>query len=359
MEYEEGTIPPTATPADLDTIDLDGLTAATTVTLTVNGTQLFAEELTPDTDGRIKITGLAQLIADYLETLAPGTFAYTVTAGSETKQSGNIIYYRHRATQYIGENLNRYFLTLATNEMKTIPAAAEETLYFIPTADERTNGTNATLDILWFNTYTMECVKTTATLGTATYSGEIKRLTLHPATLTPPTTAHRLVSIDLTLGMRRIAYLIQADTANGAPYTCLRFRNAFNLWDTFYFYGAVDTTYKPTVSAASFGGRYKNYNIKHEPTYTAHTGEMGRATANLFRDLMTAKEIRRLATSDDNLTPRYETEVTLTECDYKPSNAYASSGTGTLTWREAQTGLNLSPTMPVRTFDQTFDTTFE
>lgn len=359
MEYEEGTIPPTATPADLDSFVLSGLTAATAVALTVNGTELFSEELTPGSDGNIRITGLAQLIADYLETIAPGTFAYTITAGSETKQSGNIIYYRHRATQFVGENLNRYFLTLATNEMKTIPADAEETLYFVPTADEQTNGAVATLDILWFNTYTMECVKTTTTLEAATYADGIKRLTLQPNKLTPPTTAHRLVSINLTLGMRRIAYLMQADTANGAPYTCLRFRNAFNVWDTFYFYGAVATTYKPTVNAASFGGRYKNYNIKHEPTYTAHTGEMGRATANLFRDLMTAKEIRRLATSDDNLTPRYETEVTITECDYKPSTAYASSGTGTLTWREAQTGLNLSPTMPVRTFDLTFDNTFE
>lgn len=358
MEYATGTIPPIATPYDIDTFTLANLTADVTVALNVEGKTLLSETLTPDDSGAVALYGLAQLVMDYLETLEPRLFNYTFTVNGEEEQIGKVFYYRHRATQFIGENIDRYFLTLAANELKTIPPVAEETLHFVPTEDETTNKPSAKVVCLWYSPYTCECVEseTTAAADYTAATG-FAAIVVRPSDFTPPTSKHRLLTITVTLGTRQIMYRLQSDDQNGAPVTRLKFRNAYNLWDTFYFFGHVQETNKPTISAASINGKYCNYRIKHEPTFTAVTGEMSKASALLFRDLISAKEIARIALSDDNIT-QWEYSAVITECDFKPSNAYASSGTGTLTWKETQSGLHLSPTLPARTFDHTFDQTF-
>ena len=312
------------------------------VRLVLEGEELLDVTLTPDAHSAAALYGLASLIDDAIEGSLP-VLAISLD-GTEVAET-SVLPCREKVNGTAQDLQGRIFLTLSSGRTKRVPMDGNESLAW--TVDGTTP--EVSIEALWVGD-AISTIHTSSQTVKATDDGDIATADVSPRLLKAPQDGCTLVRYTVSAGRRRQTYaVIQPDT-DIHPVTALRFRNVFNRDDTFYFFGKVEQEVKPTYSSISVQGRTRNYRIETQPTWKAHTGPMGDAEECLFADLVQARQVWRM---DDG------TELTLTDCEFKPTNGHADLLSGTLTWREAADGCTFRPAVPVRTFDKTFDHTFD
>lgn len=312
------------------------------VRLTLEDEELLDVTLTPDASSTAALYGLASLINDAIEGSMP-VLAISLD-GTEVAET-SVLPCRERVNGRAQDLQGKIFLTLSSGHTKRIPMDGSETLAW--TVD------GVTPEVSIFATWVGDDIPTIYTSSQTikgTDDGDIATADVSPRLLKAPQDGCTLVRYIASVGRRRQTYEIHRTGTDLCPVTGLRFRNVFNQNDTFYFFGKVEEERKPTYSSLSMQGRTSNYRIETQPTWKAYTGPMNDAERFLFCDLAQALQVWRM----DN-----GTQLTLTECDYKPSNMLTESPSGSLTWREAAEGCTFKPATPVRTFDKTFDKTFD
>lgn len=156
-----------------------------------------------------------------------------------------------------------------------------------------------------------------------------------------------LVSYRVTLGSRCQHYVVRGDSALTEPHT-LMFANCFGQVDSYNFFGAQEKELKPSYSAAYVKGKKRNYYIEAVPTWTLHDRpEYG---LGLFEDLATSKYVCRLP---------YVTEVVITECDIKDPGVNSEPYSVSISVQESARRLKFAFPRKTRSFDKTFDRTFD
>lgn len=312
------------------------------VRLTLEDEELLDVTLTPDASGAAALYGLASLINDSIEGSMP---VLTISIDGQQAAETPVLPCRERLSGTAQDLQGKIFLTLSSGHTKRIPMDGNETLAW--TVD------GITPEVSIFATWVgddIPSIYTSEQTISGTDDGDIATADVSPRLLKAPQDGCTLVRYIASVGRRRQTYEIHRTGTDLCPVTGLRFRNIFNQDDTFYFFGKMEQEVKPTYSSLSVQGHTRNYRIETQPTWKAYTGPMNDAERFLFCDLAQALQVWRM----DN-----GTQLTLTECDYKPSNMLTESPSGSLTWREAAEGCTFKPATPVRTFDKTFDKTFD
>ena len=312
------------------------------VRITLEDKELLDVTLTPDSDSVAALYEMASLINDAIEGSMP---VLTIFLDGENVAETSVLPCREILNRTAQDIQKEIFLTLSSGHTKRVPMDGSETLAWI------VEGTDpkVSIEAIWMGN-DIPAIYTSSQTISGTDDGDIATADVSPRLLKAPQDNCSLVSYTARVGRRRQAYLIYRADTDLHPVTALRFRNIFNRDDTFYFFGKVEQEVKPTYSSISVQGSTRNYRIETQPTWKAYTGPMDDAERLLFSDLEQALKVWRM----DDGTP-----LTLTECDYKSSNLLTEAPSESLTWREASEGITFKPAIPVRTFDSTFDTTFD
>ena len=167
---------------------------------------------------------------------------------------------------------------------------------------------------------------------------------------TPPAAGAVLVRYTVTLGNRAQHYCLR-DVEITPSVLC--FLNSFGVYESMTFFGMVERDTKPTRTSAVIGGKTRNYEVESIPTWKASTGELPEGMSGLMDDVVRA---RRLWLMDGAIG---DVEVTVTDNDWKRTNASVESLSGTVTWRMAsRRQLRARTVQDGRIFDETFDETF-
>ena len=334
-------IPSMAFPHEVDTLRFSSKEDFR-VQLVLEGEELLDATLTPGASSGAALYGLADLINDSIEGSLP---VLSISLDGTKVAETSVLPCRTRLSGKAKDLQAKIFLTLSSGLTKFVPMDGNETLAWV------VDGISPEVSI--FATWVGNDIPTIYTSSQTikgTDDGDIATADVSPRLLKAPHDGCTLVRYIASVGRRSQMYEIHRTGTDLCPVTGLRFRNIFNQDDTFYFFGKVEEERKPTYSSLSTKGRTCNYRIETQPTWKAYTGSMNNAGRWLFCDLVQALKVWRM---EDGA------ELTLTDCDCKPSNMLTESPSGSLTWREAAEGCTFEPAVAVRTFDGTFDETFD
>lgn len=132
------------------------------------------------------------------------------------------------------------------------------------------------------------------------------------------------------------------------------YRNAFNVYDTFYFNGMLASEWEHTRSTAIVGGRLSVYDIKAIQLFKANTGPIPYGCEVLPYELCRSREVA-LLDADGRITD----DIVITETDIKSDNAPNTINDFVITYRIAdQIGYKINTPKRVTLFDDTFDGSF-
>lgn len=307
-----------------------------------NGEIVLQTTLYPDSAGMVCLYDLAELLNDHLPKRAVTEVCFGLDDHAE---SVKVIPSRADIAQSADDFATANFLTLLDGTKPTY-IGAQEFLPYYATASQPA----PTITCLWVNPTTAEVQETSGRILSITHYGN----NLHTAYFQPeqfvcPADGFMLHSFRVEHGARRQDYVL-AEPIDCTPLS-LKFCNNFGQTETFHLFGTVEKELKPTRSTASFGGKTRNYRVEDVPTWKCHTGILTPSVQPLFADLCAATEACRL----DN-----GAEITITDNELKISNDRYGVQTGSITFREtARHALHKKQNVPHRTFDNTFDGTFD
>lgn len=132
------------------------------------------------------------------------------------------------------------------------------------------------------------------------------------------------------------------------------YRNAFNVYDTFYFNGMLASEWEHTRSTAIVGGRLSVYDIKSIQLFKANTGPIPYGCEVLPYELCRSREVA-LLDADGRITD----DIVITETDIKSDNAPNTINDFVITYRIAdQIGCKINTPKRITLFDDTFDGSF-
>ncbi len=338
-----------AFPWELDTLRISS-TADTAVRLELGNKDIFTVTLTPTTTGYITVYSLMSTIQDSLDTQNTELTALNIYLDSVLAATTEVCYCRTVGSTPALTFAPTAFLTMAGDETKIVHGDSTERLSWIASGSSETGEELLNVSAVWYDPATA-AVKTTAQTIQATGDGGIDSALVSPSCLTVPdtTAAWRLSSYTVTLGKRTASYAIANDGRSNADTLSVAFINAFGQLDSFAFLGHTEEELKPTYSAVTVGGRYRNYRIEAQPSFTSYTGSLTEGMRRVFADLLTAQNIWRASDA---------VQLSLTDCSFKPTSSWGESASGSATFRENISGQRLEPHRAADTFDHTYDKTY-
>ncbi len=303
-------------------------------------------KLAPNALGEIRIEDFAQVLRDFT---ADGKARDFTLSWEQNSQKFTVLPCRFDLSNAASLFVYTHFLTLQRGAKPTYLGAQElVTLYSaLPSRDA------FSLSLLWANPQTGEVREASLSEeqsdGVVTAGANSYRLDVSPAQFTPPAEGFSLHSYTVTAGKRSQRFIL-CPVLDAQPLTFV-FRNCFGQLESFHCFGTMQQEVKPTRSAASFAGKTRNYRVQSVPEYTAQTGILRPCDFALFEDLCTADYVL-LGTENG-------TEVCITDNDFKLSSDLYEPQEASITWRYASRARRFEVELDVRTFDNSFDYTFQ
>lgn len=302
--------------------------------------------LTPDNKGKIHIDDIAQLLRDYTENGNARSFTIDWEFNF---QSFIVLPCKVDVSENAEKFCSRHFLTLQQGAKPTYLGAQE----FVSMYGDSNTREAFTLSLLWANPQTGEVRETSLseeqTDGAVSTGTNYYRLDVSPAQFTPPADGFALRSYTVAAGKRSLRFIL-CPVLDAKPLTFV-FRNCFGQLESFHCFGTMQQEVKPTRSSASFAGKTRNYRVQSAPEFTAQTGILRPCDFALFEDLCTADYVLLGAENGP--------EVCITDNDFKLSSDLYEPQEASITWRYASRARRFEAETAVRTFDRTFDNTFQ
>ena len=161
----------------------------------------------------------------------------------------------------------------------------------------------------------------------------------------------KLVFYTISAGNRHLKYNVVNHTPDAVG---VKYRNSFNVWDTFYFTGLLATEFQHTRSTAVVGGRLTDYNIDTVQLFKANTGPLPYGSEVLPYELCRSKEINMLDLEGNTIG-----EIVITDDEIKSDNAPDTINDFIVTYRFADHfSTKINTPKSVKLFDDTFDGSF-
>ena len=303
-------------------------------------------KLSPNALGEIRIEDFAQLLRDFT---ADGKARDFTLSWEQNSQKFTVLPCRFDLSSAASSFVYTHFLTLQQGAKPTYLGAQEfVTLYSaLPSRDA------FSLSLLWVNPQTGEIRETSLSEeqsdGVVSTGTNYLRLDVSPEQFAPPAEGFALRSYTVTAGKRSLRFIL-CPVLDAQPLTFV-FRNCFGQFESFHCFGTMQQEVKPTRSSASFAGKTRNYRVQSAPEFTAQTGILRPCDFAIFEDLCTADYVL-LGTENG-------TEVCITDNDFKLSADLYEPQEGSITWRYASQARHFEAISEVKTFDESFDDTFQ
>jgi len=334
-------IPAICFPAEVDRIDISATAGeSVAVDITLGGQCVFSTSMMADSSGHIVLDDLAEFFESLLDDIVKSC---TVTA-DEDSDTFTIYPCKVKPRITAVQFLNKSFLTLLNGPKATYNSAIE----FLTYVDLNNTNDTPTISAVWINPDTAEIQTTSEELTPSQAEGYGLLLNVSPSILTAPDDGYLLHSYAVNVGSRTQKYIIRRPV-DITPISIL-FTNAFGQLETFHCFGTSVKETKPKYSAASYAGRTRNYLVEAVPEWKVSTGPLNDATQLLFEDVSTSMKAWRMSDGE---------EICIIDCEIKISNNRYEQQYGTLSFRESGRTQSFKKILPVRTFDATFDNTFD
>lgn len=285
-------------------------------------------------DGTIELDNLATHIVDYLKNEI-GTF--TISLDGRVVATTNIIPNNMEVAATAQECYLYTFLTRTT--VKHTHPAAKELLHFVNNGE--TEGVVKAIALKGG-----EVVSSQQKLS-LTLTDDITTLDVSPSVLFS-LEAYELVEYTVSIGERTMKYKMipdgMADTLHEYG-----FINSFLQEEYITLMGDAEREMKMERLHAYFGGQLRNFHVEAFPHWTIKP-LIPDGMTGLFDDLVAAKELWR---KEDSCI------LAIVESEDITSSSPAAINRGSVTLREAGRTYRHRPVRPVKTFDETFDDTFQ
>lgn len=340
------TIPASCFPAELRALTFSAdAGAAVPVRLTLAGEDILDLTLYADNEGRVELLDLTQLLQERMTSIGPHQLEIWWGEGLHYSMETTLL--PCRADVGAAETfLPRHFLSLCDGRRRIPATATEEYLawYHTEAADSV-----ATVRSGWYDSTDGSWYEGEQTLA-AQNLNDVDFISIEPAAVMRPENVPRaaqLATYEVSVGRRRQQY----EVIHGQDATLgVSFLNAFLAEEDFYFLGTLEHELKTERSAARFRGRLRNYAVESYDELKAATGVLPDGMLPVLCDLATTLQAWRISDGRELVVTDSEARHT-SDTDHLPS--------ATVTFRESLRPDRRRPRDAVRTFDKTFDETYE
>ena len=339
-------IPGICFPVELDCITIDSAGSSVVhVRFVLDGTAIFNTYLVPDANGIIQLFNLASLFSEFMQNFQQ--YRLQIEVDDESLLSVVLLPCMIDVGMTASTFVERHFLTLL-NGPKTISKSAMETLtWFNASAEtEERSDTELLISSTWWNDTTgvmMEIseVRTIHEYSTGCFSADVS-----PAGLTEPEPSEecRLLQYVVRCGSREQSYVIVPVVSQS-----VRFKNSFQVFDSFHFWGSIERENKVERSQTYFNGSLRTYYTDDASEEKYYSGLLPDAVIPLIEDLSRSRDIY-LYPSDR--------AVVITGSEIKTKNDSEAFNEANVTFRQSSRIECLTLKERCRTFDETFDETF-
>lgn len=327
----------------------DASRIGTTVTITIDGKEIFSERFFP-VDGKITLAELDRLLTPYARQNLSINLTIEIEEDDDVREDGEgtatisskIIYCEADINTSATDFINTHFLTMLDGEKQTALNRLEY-LHYI--------GTDSASVVAEYDDGTTKTFKLSPVGGNGRYT----TIDVTPSKFVSDTDSC-LLGFWVQAGQRKFRFSIDLDEPDCAP--ILVFENSFGCDELLYCTGThtVAPTYKR--SQGYIGKFNRNYEIAETRTFKADTGFLTFAMANWADELFRSKSIHVVNFKDGH--PNVGKEVIVTDSKSEYNNNDESMPRFTFSYQYAQRNHNVFDTLRSgRIFDNTFDNTFE
>ena len=339
MVYLETQLPQIIFPSELSflTIVATAGEQSVDVAVRIDSSDILAETLYFDADGRVNIYDVGDYVTDYMT--APRLVPLRLSVGDDTYTCSvvpNAVESTVAAEQWVRSS----FLTPLAGDKRTAPDGREHLLVYCPDGNEAVRVTAR------FCTDDSLVVTAAAELPDAVKAATLTEIDVSPNRIAAvlPSSYGKLVAYQVNVGERVQRYTLCEGYSSERM---LLFRNSFLSVDSFYF-AELEREMKPARSIASVGGRKRVYHLEQTDKYQATSFPLTDEELLLADDVACS----RSAWLPDG------TEVMITENELKYTSDPSVMPRLTLTWEYPSNRLRHKPYARA-VFDETFDKTHE
>lgn len=324
------------------------------------GEPILSENYVPDANNEVVIRDLSFLIESYLQENLLSYFEIEIIATSDTDFLGQsnmvfaALYCKADVDMPVGDFIGKFFLSTLMGD-KVTALGQKEYIHFVTVDEDFVSGDEKN----WV----------TAQIQATYVDSEIKRVTevferkiqvdtLEPQIVTLDVSSLdfvqkglTLISYQVTVGSRKQTFCVNQRFDSEPD---IAFKNSFGLLETLYFTGTKEDVPEISRSAAYIDGEYRNYHIEENRLVKAHTGVLPEAMVCLVDELARSTEAYLIEKGEIGR------QITVTDSELKRTNDLDSLFSFQITYRIAKRNQNiLNVFRPAKTFDSTFDKTFE
>ncbi len=310
---------------------------------------LLSEDYAPDSQGRITLYDLNELVEAVIGNAPKGAFA--VALGSAAVVEFEVLRCSVGMDCTAEEFLDTRFMTSGTDTRTTAPGRYELLNFY-----ERETAHEVDVMRVLRNRATGEITRESACLVPAgAYSpGTVMSVEVSPDYILAQgdTQAYELVEYTVVCGNRKQRYRV---TAAAAADPSVIYRNRFNVWDTYHFAGTLESDPQFERSQAWMNGQYVTYRTQEVMQFKAMTEPVPLGFECYVQDVARSPEIHRLDAAGAS-----RELLTVTDCEIKTVNDDDALNVYTLTYRFAdKVSAKAFTGARHRVFDDTFDNSYE
>lgn len=324
------------------------------------GKPILSENYVPDANNEVVIRDLSSLIEPYLRENLLSYFEIEIiaTADADILGQSNMVfaalYCKADVDMPVGDFIGKFFLSTLMGD-KVTALGQKEYLHFVTVDEDFVSGDEKN----WVTVQIQAAyVDSEMKRVTKVFERKIQLDTVEPQIVTLDVSAFdfvqkglMLISYQVTAGSRKQTFCVHQRFDSEPD---IAFKNSFGLLETLYFTGTKEDAPEISRSAAYIDGEYRNYHIEENRLVKAHTGVLPEAMVCLVDELARSTEAYLI---DKGEIGR---QITVTDSELKRTNELDSLFSFQITYRIAKRNQNiLNVFRPAKTFDSTFDKTFE
>lgn len=316
---------------------------------------LLSESYVPDANNEIVIRELSSLIEPYVQDKLISQFEIEADANDFGKlvSSFTVIYCKAEVDMFAENFVSRFFLSTLMGD-KVTALGQKEYLHLVANAEDIVSGDEDHIEYKICADY----VDNDMNHISYTYEQQMQLNTASTQIVTIDASPHNFIKRGMTLISYKIVVGNRIQTyCVGKRYDSepdIAFKNSFGLLETLYFTGTKEDAPEISRSAGYVNGEYRNYHIEENRVVKANTGVIPEAMVCLVDELARSTEAYLIEKGEIGR------QITITDSELKRTNDLDSLYSFQITYRLAKRNQNvLKVQLPAKTFDSTFDKTFE
>lgn len=316
---------------------------------------LLSESYVPDANNEIVIRELSSLIEPYVQGKLVSQFEIEADANDFGKlvSSFTVIYCKAEVDMFAEDFASRFFLSTLMGA-KVTALGQKEYLHFVTTDEDFASGVENNIVYKIYADYVNSEMKQVSNIYERNIQLNANSLQIVTIDVSPFNFIQKglmLVAYKVTVGSRIQTYCVNKRYDSEPD---IAFKNSFGLLETLYFTGTKEDAPEISRSAGYVNGEYRNYHIEENRVVKAKTGVIPEAMVCLVDELARSTEAYLIEKGEIGR------QITITDSELKRTNDLDSLYSFQITYRLAKRNQNvLKVVLPAKTFDSTFDKTFE